>query len=826
MLANNNKFIISKLANNTLQTNKRQFTILFVSIALSAFMLFSIFTIGLTYLDLSRLQNTRLYGLEYDISIINGFTEKQKEILKNNSNVQTVGIQTYCGSVKSTDADDTVSVGMLWGDKTFWESQKSPAITEMNGHYPKAENELLATEETLKACGKDSLSTGDHFSMTYEDNTGIHTKEFVISGIWNGYGGDKTNFYVSKDFYNQSGHNLESDGVLQIKLKSNYIIKNTIEKLEESLDLSARQIFHLSDYIEKSLTILLAVCGLCFIICLSAYLIIYNILYLSVLGKIRYYGLLQTLGMTKKQLVQFIRKQMLVVGIAGITVGIMLGIFISMLLVPYVMKILGISLENIDFHFYLPILILSILTTGIAILSGIRTPIHIATNVTPLEAIKYRANIESTHTNKEAKGNLYWHMAKKYLKKDKRRTTIVFLSLAISLIVFYCLTTIIDSQGKRTVYPNYWDADFIVHNNTQTTEDISSLQQAISNKFISKVKKTDGIAEVHVVNGFPVTFPYDVNGFSNFWIKEYSELKPFLSYSKTVLDYQKNPEKYYGMIKGIDEAEFDYLNKSLGNKVNKQDFLNGKTAILQYAGFEIPKEWIGSTIPFSIGNQTLEIAIGAINYGDYYGTTVNFGANLIVSQKYIKVLDSEPYTLSLNIKYEQSYKEDTESQLKNLIEKSQYSKDLYYTSKFDEMKSIQDSQSGMFEIGTVIAILLLLVGMLNYINTMASSMLNRKLTFSIMESVGMSRRQIGKILIREGILYAGGSILITLTVGTGITYIVFQSMNYMKISFAIPVFPLLCAVLLVTIICIVTPIITYKIIIGNRTIIERLREYE
>lgn len=95
-----------------------------------------------------------------------------------------------------------------------------------------------------------------------------------------------------------------------------------------------------------------------------------------------------------------------------------------------------------------------------------------------------------------------------------------------------------------------------------------------------------------------------------------------------------------------------------------------------------------------------------------------------------------------------------------------------------------------------------------------------------MESVGMSRRQIGKILIREGILYAGGSILITLTVGTGITYIVFQSMNYMKISFAIPVFPLLCAVLLVTIICIVTPIITYKIIIGNRTIIERLREYE
>ena len=142
------------------------------------------------------------------------------------------------------------------------------------------------------------------------------------------------------------------------------------------------------------------------------------------------------------------------------------------------------------------------------------------------------------------------------------------------------------------------------------------------------------------------------------------------------------------------------------------------------------------------------------------------------------------------------------------------------------MKTIQDSQSGMYEIGTVISLLLLLVGMLNYINTMASSIQNRKLTFSIMESAGMSKKQVIKLLIREGILYARGSVFITLTIGTGITYFVFQSMNYMKISFAIPVFPLICAALLVMIICILTPVITYKKIVKNRSIAERLREYE
>ncbi len=78
MLANNNHQVINKLAKNTVRTNKRQFSILFVTIMLSTFMLFSIFTIGLTYLDLSRLQNSRLYGSEHDIAIMNGFTENQR----------------------------------------------------------------------------------------------------------------------------------------------------------------------------------------------------------------------------------------------------------------------------------------------------------------------------------------------------------------------------------------------------------------------------------------------------------------------------------------------------------------------------------------------------------------------------------------------------------------------------------------------------------------------------------------------------------------------------------------------------------------------------
>ncbi len=832
MLANNNRSVINRLAENTVRTNKRQFLILFVTILLSSFMLFSIFTIGRTYLGLSRLQNTRLYGSEYDIAIMNGFTEEQKETLIHHSGVKSVGALAYCGTVKSSDADRSVSAGFLWGDETYWESQKAPAVTEMKGHYPQARNELLATGEVLEACGKRSLSVGGRLSLTYEDQTGIHTADFVISGIWNGYGGDKANFYVSKDFYEQTGYDLASDGILQVKLKRNYVPGKTIENLRESLNLSSAQVFQASDYIEKSLTILAAVLGLCFMICLSAYLLIYNILYLSVSGKIRYYGLLQTLGMTKRQLVRLICKQIWLVGAAGIFAGIILGVSVSLMLVPYIVKVLGISLGNTGLYFYPEVLAFSILVTGTAIVCGVRKPIHIAAGVTPVEAVKYRGNLAIPHTGKKRQkqkkktGSLYRRMAKDQLKNNKKRTAVVFLSLAMSLIVFFCLTTLIDSQGRRTVYPNYWDADFIIHNVTQTTEEIASLQPAIDDVFLSDIRGTEGVAEIHAVKGIPVIFPYEKGGFSDFWLKGCTERKPYLTYADAAAEYQQNPEKYYGMLKGIDGTEFDYLNESLGGILNRQEFLSGKTAILQYAGFEIPSKWIGSSISFSTGNQTQEIAIGAVSYEDYYGASANCGANLIVSETWLESLASEPYVLSLNIKYKRSYDSETEKEIKNIMEANPYHKDLLSVSKYDDMKTIQDSQSGMFETGAVISLLLLLVGMLNYINTMANSMQNRKLTFSIMESVGMSKKQIKKLLFHEGMLYAGGSVFITLTVGTGITYFMFQSMNYMKIPFAIPVFPLLCAVLLVTILCVLTPVVAYKRTVRNRSVTERLREYE
>lgn len=416
-------------------------------------------------------------------------------------------------------------------------------------------------------------------------------------------------------------------------------------------------------------------------------------------------------------------------------------------------------------------------------------------------------------------------MAFEQFKKDKKKTVVVLLSLATSLSVFYYLTTIISSQGERTVLPNYWNADFIVQNQTQTTEDINSLKPAIEDSFVEEIRKLDGIKDFHLVEGTPIIFPYVLNSFSDMWITNYIDRTPYLSSEDVKADYKANPSNYYGMLIGIDEEQFDYVNQSLDNPIDKQDFLNGESCIVQYEGSEIPKEYLNQRVFFNLQGKQYEITVEAVSYDTQYSGR-DIGASLIVSQDYLNSLISKPTTLNMYIYYNQKYDEVLEKKITSLVEDSPYSNDLHIESQFENMRTIQESQGEMMEIGTIIALLLLLVGVLNYTNTIASSIQNRKLTFSVMESIGMSKKQINQLLIREGVLYALFSVFITLTIGSVITYICFESMNYMEIPFNVPVFPLFSAIILVMLICMITPLLSYKKLAGNRSIVERLRDYE
>ena len=111
MLANNNQGILSKMCRRSLVRNKQKFGIITAAIMLSAFMLFSVLTVGVTYFKMQYQQEIRLQGGDYDALLGNGFTEEQKEICEKNENIIFSGAEAYAGYATETDVDDTMYSG-------------------------------------------------------------------------------------------------------------------------------------------------------------------------------------------------------------------------------------------------------------------------------------------------------------------------------------------------------------------------------------------------------------------------------------------------------------------------------------------------------------------------------------------------------------------------------------------------------------------------------------------------------------------------------------------------------------------------------------------
>ena len=138
-------------------------------------------------------------------------------------------------------------------------------------------------------------------------------------------------------------------------------------------------------------------------------------------------------------------------------------------------------------------------------------------------------------------------------------------------------------------------------------------------------------------------------------------------------DYKANPENYYGMLKAIDEEEFDYINAIALSSCRQTRLLDGKIAIVKYDGSEIPEEYLGQPVHFLYQDQPYEITVGAVTYETYYSGT-NIGAHADPSARnYLKRLTTRPTTLSVSIHYDKEYDETLEQNITSLLEQSPYS---------------------------------------------------------------------------------------------------------------------------------------------------------
>lgn len=837
MLKNNNQAVVKRLAKNNLKSNRRRSLSMVLAIMLSSFLLFSVFTVGATYLKMQRQQNIRLNGAEFD-AIMYGISEEQKEILEENPTVEHYGVVMVSGVVAETEADKTPGVGLLYADDTYWKKMMAPARKFVKGHYPVEENEVMVTEDALKKCGFSDKKIGDEITFVYEINEKREAKTFRISGIWDGYG-DTDNFYMSKAFCDKQKLDAVYYGRCHISFCKKWMSDEAQQAFIDSMKLKKSQrLFYVYEY-GNATEIFLGLSGIALVTVLSAYLLIYNIMYLSVAGNIRYYGLLQTIGMTGRQIRQLMQKQLLWIGGIGMLAGILIGAGTSFFLIPVVVKtfVSGKEMGAVQVTFHPVIVLLTVLLTGCTVWYAGRKPTKIAVGSSPVEALEYRVVSSVRKRHKTRKGSLIVRMALEQLTRNKKKTMVTMLSLAASLSVFLCLITLLHTQSAREYSYNYMGLDMVLKNDTinnmvlnraaEGEEQIQGVHPILNEEFLNEIRQTDGVKEVLPTITVPTIVPWEKE-VTDVWMREFYETWMSIPYEDDIEEYQQHPENFGSSLVGITEEDFRALNAEMEQPVDEEAFLSGKTCILYRHGlFGLDeKELRGKQISCEEyvhpeNTRTFEIA-GMTDVGDYV-SLLGFPPTMIVIDDAVKAFTEKPIVFRVGIRYAEEYHKETEEAILSNIEESPNKTDFSWDSKIEQAENVKAAQGHMMEIGFGIVLILGIIGVMNYINTSVGNMQSRQKEISIMESVGMTERQVKKMLVWEGIFYTGGVLFLTLTVGIGITYAIYQTMNYMGSKFWFPALPFLGATLILFVVCIVVPVWTYQKIEKSGSLVERIR---
>lgn len=822
------------MAGNALKNNKRRSAIMILAIFLASFMLFSVFSAGTTFFKMQKIQNIRINGADFD-AIMYGITDEQMQKLKSDSDIERFGIEAVAGFVEETKYDKTPGVSLAWADETFWEEMAAPAREKMKGKYPTEDDEVLVTKEALEKCGFSGLGIGDTMTFTYGNILGDKKEiSLRICGIWDGYG-ETSAFYVSEKFYEGTGLSLADvgSGHCLMKFRKNIMTQKEQDAFIEKMNLGKQQrLFFLSD-MASSVQILGGMAGIVLVTCFCAYLLIYNIMYLSVAGNIRYYGLLQTIGMTGRQISMFMRRQMLLAGTMGVTGGVLCGGFVSLFLIPAVVKTMGIRTKQagaVQVSFHPAIFLFTIIFTGITIWVAGRKPIKTAIRCSPVEALGYSPVSRARKRRGSKSGNLMWRLAKEQVLKDKKKSAVVMLSLAAGLSVFVCVTTLITSQDAREWNYNYRNLDMVIQNDTIRKEKKEERRQIIDENLLKELKNVEGISEVSPIIYSEIIVPWEEK-FTDKWMREFYETWMSIPYEDEREEYKEHPENFGSSIVGITKEDFEDLNASLEKPVDEEKFLKGESCLIYRNGlFGLENDDVaGKQITCAQyerqdNTRTYEIA-GMTDEGSYTAL-LGYPPTIIVIDKEVEAFTDSPMISKVGIRYEKEYDEAAEKEIHAILEASPDDRDFSYESKLEQMKTVKKAQGKMMGIGMGIVLILAFIGMMNYINTSVGNVQSRLVELSVMESVGMTGRQMKNMLMLEGMIYACGAWTLTATAGLGITYALFRALNYRDAEFQVPAAPLLIAAVFVVTLCAIVPVRAYQSLEKKASVIERIHRFE
>lgn len=806
---NNNKHIIKKLCRGSLNNNKSRNIIIVIAIALTTILFSTLFTVSLGVVKTIQEQSLKRSGTSAHLSLI--ITEDQFDNLKENFLIDKIGYSKLIGTSENKLLVKRPTE-LRYGTEEYAKMTFSnPTI----GELPTKEDEIATDTLVLDLLGIPN-KIGEKIKLDYNINGEKFTKEFILSGYWEGDPVIPSSMiYVSEDFTLDTSINKDNQSnpiLASIMFKNSFDIREKTQKLimDSGYSINAND----SNYINHAVnwaylstdfkltnSNFIPILVVCMLIIFTGYLIIYNIFQISVLKDIRLYALLKTIGTSSKQIKKLILRQGFLLSIIGIPIGLLFGFIIGVIFLPMIIKnFLQISSYSISFNPF--IFIFSSLFSLLTVIISCRKPGKIAANFSPIEGIKYNGNIESNNKKIRRKtsrlGKIY-SMAFSNLSRNKKQTFIVVISISLSLVLLNSVFTYIKAFDMNKYLDNSLNTDFLVAHTNYFKYNFREKSDEVSEDMINSIKTQKGF-----INGGRIF--YDIN------------------FNKIIFnDTEKNLQLF-----GLEDFPMENLTIIEG-KMDKEKFKSGKYIIEGGNLLKDSSYKIGDKVTLKLSDgvyKTYEImakaeAKNSFHVRYYYDDNVIMYLPFDDFSKLIK----EPLAMNFIFNVSPDNIDNFESFLKDYT--TNLDPIMNYDSKTLFLNKFKDMQNLILILGGSLSIIIGLIGLLNFINSILTTIIARKKEFAILQSIGMTNKQLLRLLIYEGLLYSGITSLMSIILGSLFSFVILKKLlnNMWFTNYSFTLYPLLITIPLIAVISIIIPLIIYRFS-SNESVVEKLKELD
>lgn len=852
--------ILNKVSIKNLKFNKKRTISTIIGIILSVALICAVATMAVS-LQATLVQETVDTAGYYHLKLSN-ITNDNLKTLQNNRDVKSIYTiyENGYGKLDGMKTDSKPYLKLLSMNGTTFEYLKFKLI---EGKFPKDSNEIVIASNMVKRKEGIEYKIGDKIKLDlgkrttldgeklYSHNPYIEdeekiseaeTSEFTIVGIMErpssihegysdpGYTAITTNnnegnkiAYIALNNPKQYEKSIpeilgvsEIDDLAQAKEETKY------EEFEINEELLKWEVFKFSD---STISMIYTVATVVVIIIIfTSVFCIRNSFAIATAEKTKMYGMLASVGATRKQIRKNVIFEGLILGTIGIPIGILSGIFACFVLVKIVNIVIG---EYLFARTGAMVLKISILPIILSVILGIIT-IYLssmssarkASKVSPIENLRNSNDIKMKSKKLKVPkliekifktGGV---LAYKNLKRSKKKYRTTVISIAVSVCIFVSMNSLLTyAFGLTGVYYKDYNYNLILYNSEGVLE---------QNK--NSVLALEGIDEYFInyrnPNSIRISDKSKVNDEDGFCYN----VDYYYSKEKNEEIFTQGPEVANLWLIGLDDNTFQKYCKKAGleyNKVKKDGILcdlvecreDKKSTIKQIRRY---KYKTGDTITGKYEDKEINVKVGAVTETPPYGkeTVWYDGGYIVFNVDEFKDIEFELNAILIKT-------EDT-SKLMEEVEKIHSG---------IERTDIQESEKAEKSMILIVSIFLYgfitvitLIGITNIFNTITSNMELRQKEFAMLKSIGMTKKEFNRMIRLETIFYGAKALIYGIALGLLGTLAIYKAFAVkLDSGMQIPVTPIIISV--VGVFVLISIIMKYSIYkINKQNTIETIRK--